>query len=160
LLLANICLRLSSSAHSPLTTGFELRHPRPEAGETAEYSPFWARKAATGGDFWGAILGFFGQLQGLFREPSAFFLGFLVNYRKFLGALARSIAPTATFSPQNKRKKRTNQKKTSISMHAVAYFNGNKDTFNSVFDIFCTVQVCLLNKTFSMEQFLWIRSSV
>jgi hypothetical protein len=33
-------------------------------------------------------------------------------------------------------------------MHAVAYFNGNKDTSNSVFDVFCTVQVCLLNKAF------------
>jgi hypothetical protein len=36
-------------------------------------------------------------------------------------------------------------------MHAVAYFNGNKGTSNSVFDIFCTMQVCLLNKTFSIE---------
>jgi hypothetical protein len=45
-------------------------------------------------------------------------------------------------------------------MHAIAYFNGNKDTSNSVFDIFCTVQVCLLDKTFPIDSFLWIRSPV
>jgi hypothetical protein len=54
LLAINICLRLSSSAHSPLLAiGFELWHPRPEAEKTAEYSPFWARKAAAEGDFLG-----------------------------------------------------------------------------------------------------------
>jgi len=76
LILGNICLRLSSSAHSPLTAGFQLQYPWPEAGKTAEYSPFWARKAAAGGDFWGPILGFFGQLQGIFHAPPAIFLAF------------------------------------------------------------------------------------
>jgi hypothetical protein len=69
-------------------------------------------------------------------------------------AHGNSLAPKQT-------KKTSEQKKNpSILMHAVAYFNGNKDTSNSVFDIFCTVQVCLLNKTFSIDYFLWIRSSV
>ena len=37
-------------------------------------------------------------------------------------------------------------------MHAIAYFNGNKDTSsNSVFYIFFTVQVCLLDKTFPIN---------
>jgi hypothetical protein len=78
-MLGNICLRLSSSAHSPLTAGFKLQYPGLEAGKSAEYSPFLARKVAARPPeaiFLGAILGFFGQLQGIFRAPLAIFLVF------------------------------------------------------------------------------------
>jgi hypothetical protein len=63
------------------------------------------------GVFWGPILGFFGQLQGIFHAAGGDFFGFLANYTAFLGALARSIAPTANFSPEKKRTKTNESKK-------------------------------------------------
>jgi hypothetical protein len=65
--------------HSPSTTGFELQLPWPEAETTARYSPFWARKVAAGGKFW-AVLGVFGQLQGVFVRRRRFFW-LSANYR-------------------------------------------------------------------------------
>jgi hypothetical protein len=112
LLWANICLRLSSSAHSPLTTGFELRHPRLEAKKTAENSPFWARKAAAGGDFLGAMYTAFRAIAIGHFSCAAGDFWLLANWA-FLSALARSIAPTETFSPQNEvpKKQTKNERK-------------------------------------------------
>ena len=107
-MLGNICLRLSSSAHSPLTAGFQLQYPWPEAGKTAEYSPFFARKAAARPPeaiFLGAILGFFGQLQGIFRAPLAICFGFLANCREFLRRLGEVDSTRGNFLAPKQTKK-------------------------------------------------------
>jgi hypothetical protein len=97
-----------------------IRYPRPEAGKTAEYSPFEARKAAARPPeaIFGKNVRLFWSATWHFSCAAGVFLGFLANYRDFLGALARSIAPKATFSPQNKRKKRTNPKIKQIDFNA------------------------------------------
>jgi hypothetical protein len=82
-----------------------------------------------------------------------FFWAFWPTPEHFLGALAKVDSAHGNFLAPKQTKKTNESKKIkkSISMHAIAYFNGNKDTSNSVFDIFCTVQVFLPNKTFSMD---------
>jgi hypothetical protein len=38
-----------------------------------------------------------------------------------------------------------------MSMHAIAYFNGNNDTSNPVFDTCCTVQVFLIDHFYELD---------
>jgi hypothetical protein len=116
----------------PNTAHFGPEKQPPGTFLGGNFRPFWS----TTGHFSCAanFVGLFGQLQDNFRR-----LG------EIYSAHGNFLAPKQT--------KKTNEKKT-ISMHAIAYFNGNDNTSNSVFDIFCTVQVCLLDKTFSIDQFL------
>jgi hypothetical protein len=83
------CLRAIWPYHAPNTSFGEISHLAPKCSawppgalkqgmsrpllrakgskpSSRTECPFWARKAAAGGDFLGPILGFFGQLQGIF----------------------------------------------------------------------------------------------
>jgi hypothetical protein len=59
----------------------------------------------------GANFRLFWSTTGHFSCAAGDFFGFLANYSAFLCALARSIAPTANFSPQKKRTKTNESKK-------------------------------------------------
>jgi hypothetical protein len=108
LLWANICLRLSSNAHIPLTTGFELRITAPPAGgpKKGRIQPIFGQKGYWGG---GGFIGHFSCYRAFFVRCRRFF--WLLATGHILGALVRSIAPTAAFSPQKKRKKPNGSKK-------------------------------------------------
>jgi hypothetical protein len=107
-MLGNICLRLSSSAHSPLTAGFELRYPRPKGRKIGQKSGRGRR-----GNFrlfWSAT-GHFSCAAVAVLACRAFF-GFLANYRKNLRRLGEVDSARGNFlaPKQTKKTERTKNK--------------------------------------------------